>query len=119
MTNAPKPETSVETFAALDIRKGTVVRAEINDGAHKPAYRLWVEFGDGIGVRQSSAQLTRRYTPENLIGTAVLGVLNFPSRRIAGFRSEVLILGTFDPEDPSDVILVRPDADCPDGFPLG
>lgn len=119
MGNEPKPETPVETFAALDIRKGTVVRAEVNEGARKPAYRLWVDFGEPVGIRQSSAQLTRRYTAEGLVGTPVLGVLNFPPRRIAGFRSEVLILGTFDPNDPGDVILVRPDADCPDGHPLG
>ncbi|MBC8138871.1 MAG: tRNA-binding protein [Fibrella sp.] len=119
MSNDPKAETSAETFFALDIRKGTVVRAEINAGANKPAYRLWVDFGDPIGVRQSSAQLTRRYSAEGLVGTPVLGVLNFPARRIAGFRSEVLILGTFDPNDPGDVILVRPDADCADGYPLG
>lgn len=119
MNSEPKPETPVETFFALDIRKGTVIRAETNDGAKKPAYRLWVDFGAPVGVRQSSAQLTRRYSAETLVGTPVLGVLNFPPRRIAGFRSEVLILGTFDPDDPGDVILVRPDAACPDGFPLG
>ncbi len=114
-----KPETLVDTFFALDIRKGTVVRAEINAGASKPAYQLWVDFGDPVGIRQSSAQLTRRYTAESLVGTAVLGVINFPARRIAGFRSEVLILGTFDPSHSGDVILVRPDTECPDGFPLG
>jgi tRNA-binding protein len=119
MSSEQKPEAPVETFSALDIRKGTVVRAEVNNGAKKPAYRLWVDFGGPVGVRQSSAQLTRRYTAEGLIGTPVLGVINFPPRRIAGFRSEVLILGTFDPNDPGDVILVRPDADCPDGHPLG
>lgn len=119
MSSESKPETPVETFFALDIRKGTVIRCEINEGAKKPAYRLWVDFGDPIGIRQSSAQLTRRYTAEALVGTPVLGVLNFPARRIAGFRSEVLILGTFDPNDPADVILVRPDTDCPNGYPLG
>jgi tRNA-binding protein len=118
MTDA-KPETTYETFAALDIRKGTVVCAEVNAGAKKPALCLWIDFGAPIGIRQSSAQLTRRYTPEELVGTAVLGVINFPPRRIAGFRSEVLVLGTLDPDDPGDVVLVRPDANCADGSPLG
>jgi len=118
MALEPKPEIPVESFFAVDIRKGTITKAEVNEGARKPAYRLWVDFGEGIGIRQSSAQLTRRYTPENLVGTPVLGVVNFPARRIAGFRSDVLILGTVDPEDSGDVILVRPDFDCPNGWPL-
>ena len=116
----PKPETSVDAFLALDMRAGVAVRAEPFEGARKPAIKLFIDFGDYIGVRQSSAQLTRRYTPEGLVGTTVLAVLNFPPRRIAGFKSEVLVLGVTDPADPGDVVLVRPDAaQGVTGWPLG
>lgn len=71
--------------------------------------KLWIDFGTDVGVRASSAQLTRRYAAEDLEGTTVLGVVNLPPRRIAGFVSEVLVLGTVAPDDPGDVVLVRPD----------
>ncbi|MBC7804853.1 MAG: hypothetical protein H7145_01765 [Akkermansiaceae bacterium] len=70
-------------------------------------------------MAQSLAQLTRRYSPESLSGTAVLGVANIPPRRIAGFRSEVLVLGIVSPDEPGDMILLCPDADCADGSPMG
>lgn len=105
----PSPETDIDTFLAVDIRAGEVVRAEPFAEARTPAIKLWIDFGPGLGERASSAQLTRRYTPEALIGTTVLAVVNFPPRRIAGFRSEVLVLGVVDPADPGDIILVRPD----------
>jgi tRNA-binding protein len=104
-----KEEVSFETFLALDIRAGTVVRAEAFPEARKPAIKLWIDFGEPWGVRQSSAQLTRRYTREGLVGTKVLAVLNFPPRRIAGFESQCLVLGMTDAEHPGDVVLVRPD----------
>jgi len=113
-----KPTTSIETFLALDIRAGVVVRAEPFPEAKKPAIKLWVDFGEEVGVKQSSAQLTRRYTPEGLIGTTVLAVVNFPPRRIAGFQSEVLVLGVVNPDDPGDVVLVRPDAAGVKGWEL-
>ena len=116
---APKPETSFDTFMALDIRAGVIVRAEPFPEARKPAIKLWIDFGAGVGERQSSAQLTKRYTPESLVGTTVLGVINFPARRIAGFQSQVLVLGVIDPDDPADVVLVRPDAAETRGWPLG
>lgn len=103
------PQTDIETFFAVDIRAGEVVRAEAFPGARKPAIKLWIDFGRDIGERVSSAQLTRRYTPEALVGTTVLAVVNFPPRRVAGFRSEVLVLGVLDPDDPGDIVLVRPD----------
>lgn len=114
-----KPETTVDTFLALDIRAGRVVRAEPFLEPRKPAIKLWIDFGEPIGVKQSSAQLTRRYSPETLVGTDVLAVVNFPPRRVAGFSSEVLVLGVVNPADPGDVVLVRPDApdvrpDAPD-----
>ena len=106
----PVPETDIGTFAALDIRAGIVTRAEPLPEARKPALRLWLDFGPDFGVRTTSAQLTRRYAPDGLVGTTVLAVLNLPARRVAGFRSEVLVLGVVDPADPGDVVLVRPDA---------
>lgn len=116
---ARKAETGLETFQALDIRAGKVVRAEPFPEARKTALRLWVDFGEGVGVLRSSARLTRRYTPEGLVGTPVLGVVNFPPLRVAGFRSECLILGVLDPDDPDDVVLVRPDDPETGGWPLG
>lgn len=100
-----------EDFRALEIRVGRVISVEPFPEARKPAFRLAVDFGPLVGVRSSSAQLTRRYTPETLVGTRVLGVVNLPPRRIAGFRSECLILGVVNPDDPGDVILVRPEGD--------
>lgn len=106
-----RPQTDVDTFYALDIRAGTITRAEPFPEAKKPSLRLWIDFGDTLGTKTSSAQLTRRYTPDNLVGTPVLGVVNFPPRRIAGFVSEVLVLGVIPIEDDGDVVLVRPDGD--------
>ncbi|HUG41216.1 MAG TPA: tRNA-binding protein [Longimicrobiales bacterium] len=100
----------IETFLALDIRAGVVTHAEAFPEARTPALRLRVDFGPELGEKTSSAQLTRRYTPEGLIGSVVLAVVNFPPRRVAGFRSEVLVLGVVDPADPGDIVLVRPDA---------
>lgn len=100
----------VEAFFAVDIRAGVVTRAESFPEAKKPAIRLWVDFGAELGEKQSSAQLTRRYSPEALVGTTVLAVVNLAPRRVAGFRSDVLVLGVVDPADPGDIVLVRPDA---------
>lgn len=104
-----RDQTDLDTFLALDIRAGRVTRAEPFPEARNPAIKLWIDFGPDLGERTSSAQLTRRYTADALVGTDVMAVVNFPSRRIAGFRSEVLVLGVADPQDPADVILVRPD----------
>jgi tRNA-binding protein len=105
-----QPTTTIDTFLQLDIRAGVIQRAEPFREARKPSMKLWIDFGPAVGVRASSAQLTRRYAPTDLVGTSVLGVVNLPPRRIAGFVSEVLVLGAVAPDDPGDVVLVRPDA---------
>ncbi|HET9982426.1 MAG TPA: tRNA-binding protein [Longimicrobiales bacterium] len=114
----PLEATTPETFFAVDIRAGMVIRAEPFPEARNPAIKLWIDFGEDVGVRRSSAQLTRRYTPEGLVGTPVLAVVNFPPRRIAGFESQVLVLGVVNPADPSDVVLVRPESDAVNGWRL-
>jgi len=116
---SPSRLADVETFLSLDIRAGTVVRALPFPEARRPSIQLWIDFGPGIGVLASAAQLTRRYTSQGLVGTPVLGVVNFPPRRIAGFRSECLVLGVLDPGDPGDVVLVRPDDADTRGWRLG
>lgn len=113
-----RPESDIGTFEQLDIRAGTIVRAEAFAEARKPSIKLWIDFGEPVGVRQSSAGLTRRYTPESLVGTTVLAVVNFPPRRVAGFASEVLTLGVSPGDDPGDVVLVRPDAEGVVGWRL-
>jgi tRNA-binding protein len=102
-----------DDFLRVDIRVGTVVDARPFPEAKKPAIRLWVDFGAGIGVRKSSAQLTVHYTPDRLIGRQVLAVVNFPPRQIGPFLSEVLVLGV--PDENGAVVLLRPDFAVPDG----
>ncbi|HKJ03629.1 MAG TPA: tRNA-binding protein [Longimicrobiales bacterium] len=104
-----KRETSFESFLRLEVRAGVIVSAEPFAEARKPAFKLAVDFGEPVGILRSSAQLTRRYTPEALVGTRVLAVVNFPPKRIAGLASECLVLGVVNPADEGDVVLVRPD----------
>ena len=109
-------EITIDDFQRVDIRVGRVLAAEPLKGARKPAYALRIDFGAEIGVRQSSAQITERYQPEGLIGRLVLAVVNFPPRRIAGFRSEALTLGVAD--ENGAVVLIAPDSNVPLGARL-
>ena len=102
----------LEAFAALDLRAGRVLRAEPNEGAKKPAYRLWIDFGP-LGVKTSSAQLTALYTCEELLGRLVVAAVNLGTRRVNGFASEVLVLGL--PDEQGRVVLLTPERDVPLG----
>lgn len=104
---------SYDDFARVDVRVGTIRRAEVNTGARKPALKLWIDFGGEIGERKSSAQLTCHYHPETLVGRQVLAVVNFPPRQIGPVRSEVLVLGV--PDAGGEVVLAVPDLPVPDG----
>ena len=104
---------SFDDFMKVDVRVGRVVRAEPYPEARKPAIKLWVDFGAGIGVKQSSAQISVHYTPDALVGRQVLAVVNFPPRQIGKFMSEVLVLGV--PDENGAVVLIAPDLDTPKG----
>jgi len=104
---------TIEDFERLDIRAGTIVDAQPFPEARKPSIRLWVDFGGAVGVKRSAAQITVHYAPDRLIGRQVMAVVNFPPRRIAGFESEVLVLGV--PDENGAVVLVKPDLRVPDG----
>ena len=105
-----------EDFMKLDIRVGEIERAEAFPKAKKPAYKLWVNCGTEIGVKQSSAQITDCYEPEDLIGRQVLAVVNFPPRQIADFMSEILVLGTYSRQG---VVLIEPERRVENGDKLG
>jgi tRNA-binding protein len=105
-----------EQFAALDIRVGRVTEVEEFPEARVPAWKLTLDFGPDVGVKRSSAQITH-YPREELEGRLVVGVVNFPPKRIAGFPSEVLVLGALN--DEKGVVLLRPDEDCSPGDPIG
>jgi len=110
------PETDFETFLKVDIRTGTILEAVEFPEARKPAYKLKIDFGEDIGIKKSSAQITALYSPEDLIGKQVAAVVNFPQRQIGPFMSDVLTLGFHNADD--HVVLFSPDSQTPNGARL-
>lgn len=113
---SPAPEITFDDFLKVDIRIGTVLEATPLEGARKPALRLVIDFGPGVGTKKSSAQITAHYTPDGLIGRQVAAVVNFPPRQIGKFMSEVLTLGFADTD--GAVVLFSPDQPVPNGARL-
>ncbi|MGE6260148.1 chaperone CsaA [Heyndrickxia sporothermodurans] len=107
---------TIEDFLKLDLRIGTVKSAETFPEARIPAIKMVIDFGEEIGLKQTSAQITKRYTPESMVDKQVVAVVNFPPRRIAGFNSEVLVLGGVPEKE--DVILLQPNQIVPNGTPI-
>lgn len=105
-----------DDFLKMDIRVGEIIRCEPFPKAKKPAYKLWADFGEDIGVKQSSAQITDCYKPDELAGKQVLGIVNLPPRQIAGFISEVLVLGVYAKQG---VVLIAPQQKVSNGDRLG
>ena len=114
-----KEVTDFQAFAGLEIRAGRVVGAESFPEARRPAIKLRLDFGEPVGELNSSAQLTLRYSPDDLVGRTLLAVVNFPPLRVAGFRSDCLVLGVVNPDDSGDVVLVSPDDAEAVGWELG
>ncbi|MEM9344006.1 MAG: tRNA-binding protein [Pseudomonadota bacterium] len=102
-----------DDFMKVDIRVGRIVRAEAFPEARKPAFKLWVDFGEELGEKKSSAQITKHYTLEELPGRLVMAVVNFPPRQIGPVMSEVLVLGV--PDEEGEVVLLQPSRDVPIG----
>ncbi len=100
-------------FTKVDIRVGTITRAEPYPEARRPALKLWVDFGAAIGVKKTSAQITRHYAVQELVGRQVAAVVNFPPKQIGKFLSEILVLGF--PDEDGEVVMIRPDQPVPDG----
>lgn len=111
-----KEEIVWSDFERIDVRVGTVLSAEVFEGARKPAYILKIDFG-ALGIRKTSAQLTVRYKPSDLVGTQVLAVVNFPKKQIGSIQSECLVLGVVG--ENNDVVLLRPDFLVENGLPIG
>ena len=110
-------EISFDDFLKVDVRMGTVVRAETYPEARRPAIKMWIDFGPEIGEKKTSAQVTAHYTPDTLVGKQVLAVVNFPPRQIGKFMSEVLVLGL--PDENGEVVLIGPDGAVDATLPQG
>jgi len=106
-------EISYAEFDQVDLRSGTIVKAELFARAKNPSYKVWVDFGDELGVKQTSAQITVHYTPENLLNKQVVGCINLGSKNIAGFMSEFLLVGF--PDDNNAICLMTIDPKVPNG----
>ena len=104
---------SIDDFLKVDVRVGTVVQAEPFPEARKPAIKLWIDFGTEIGTKKTSAQITRHYTPDSILGEQIAAVVNFPPRQIGKFMSEVLTLGF--PDVDGEVVLIQPGQRVPNG----
>lgn len=106
-----------DDFERIDIRTGTIIKAEEFPKAKKPAYQLFIDFGPEIGIKRSSAQITIYYTPSDLIYRQVVAIVNFPPKQIANFISECLVLGVYDEQN--HVVLLQPDKMVPNGMKIG
>ena len=107
---------SINDFLKLDIRVGKIIEAKVFEEAKRPAYKLTIDFGSEIGIKKSSAQITKIYKVEDLIGKQILAVVNFPPMQIANYISEVLVLGTYSKDG---VVLIKPDIEVENGDKLG
>lgn len=107
------PQITYDDFQKVEIRVGIITQAEPYPEARKPAIKLWVDFGEPVGIKKSSAQITKYYSPETLIGRQVVAVVNFPPRQIGKFLSEVLVLGL--PDEADEVVLLAPERPVPKG----
>lgn len=105
-----------DDFLKLDVRVGTITKAEDFPEARNPAFKLTIDFGEEIGEKQSSAQITKRYNPEDLVGRQIVGVVNLPPMIIARYKSEVLVLGGMVSDE--DVVLLKPDEKIENGTPI-
>lgn len=102
-----------DDFARVEIRVGTVTRVEPFPEARKPSFKLWIDFGAGLGEKKTAAQITRHYRPDSLVGRQVAAVVNFQPKQIGKFMSEVLVLGF--PDEAGEVVLIGPEREVPDG----
>jgi len=109
----PKNAITIDDFRKVDARVGKIVKAEDFPEALKPAYKLWIDFGEYLGVKTSSVQITKNYSKEELVGRRVVGIVNFAPRKIGPFWSQVLTLGV--PNEQGEVVLVKPDKETPLG----